>query len=70
MSLETKPHNTEKKRHEFVICDFSNKEIGYGTVYSYGGNCQVYLEQDKYAARQLAMLGEVMLFEDVKSMEW
>ena len=60
----------KKTRWTFLIRGFDGDQIGHGTYYPTGGNCQVYFEAYDYAAWQLADLGSVMLYHDVKSIEW
>ena len=68
--IPTIPVDLPKERRRFHIIAFSGKWMGYGDYYPYGGNIQVYLERDNYAAKQLNMLGEIMLFENVMSIAW
>ena len=59
-----------KPRRVFIIFDDFGNRMGHGTYYPFGGNCQVYFKRQNYAAIQLSSLGDVMLFEGVRGMDW
>ena len=59
-----------KQRLKFYLLDSSDEQIGYGNYYPYGGNCQVYLKSQNYAAVQHANLADVLRYEGVRKFEW
>ena len=59
-----------KKRRYFTLLNAQSIRIGWGTYYTDGGNCQVYMKAHKGAAWEFSTLADVLMIDGVNKFVW